>query len=149
MGLFWIISLHHCYNIEQRPPQTLGFLNTFPLFLFAVLCSYWEGGISRGMGLEGILRVHCFQCPSKGIEPIHKMSLGSLGALSITRLLHANSGQMAPLSCYSPCTRALWVMPGNSTLPQLLQATPSAVSMCALIKKQGSHPEMYSSHGAG
>lgn len=55
----------------------LGFLNTFPL-LFAVLCSYWEGGISCGTGLEGILRVHWPQCPSKGIEQFTKRLLGPL-----------------------------------------------------------------------
>lgn len=76
------------------------------------------------------------------------MSLRSLGALCNTRLLHGNSSQTAPLSYYSPRPWAPWVTPGSCALPQLLQATASVVSVCALIKKQGAHPQRYSSHGA-
>lgn len=68
----------------------------------------------------------------------------SLDVPSMTRMFHENSRRMTPLSCHRPCIRAPWVTPGNSTQPQLLQAAPSRASTCALIKKQSSHPEVYS-----
>lgn len=68
----------------------------------------------------------------------------SLGALSITRMLHANSRQTTPLGCHRPWVRTPQITPGNSAQPRLLQAAPSRASTCALIKKQGSHPEVYS-----
>lgn len=116
MCLSWISSLYHCYDSGQRPPQShplLPWLSKYLLSFDLISSSYWEGEISCGTGLKGISMAHCFQCPAKGIESLHKMSLG---ALSTTRTLHTNSRQMTALSCHRPCIGAPWVTPGNSTL---------------------------------
>lgn len=77
------------------------------------------------------------------------MSLGSLGALSIARLLHAN---LQPKDSTEP----LQPTPGHHGSRQGTQgpATAAAASILSgahgcLTKEQGSHPEMCSSHGAG
>lgn len=136
MCLPWISSLYHCYGkgLLRHFLFCPGFLNTFSLDLIS--SSYREGGISCGTGLKGILMVHYSSILQKVLSHFTNVSLCPVHDQDAPCKLHTSDSTELPPAMH-------WSTEGH-TREQILQAAPSRASMCALIKKQGSHPEVYS-----